>query len=221
MERDGEEVRPAAFPLERGKVYEGGNLHDLEAGLSAAGDGILYVGDHIYGDILRSKKESAWRTAMIIQELDGEVQAHDSCKEDFVRAEYLEDARDRLEDELRFYHARFKELSRKIDQARMKPNGSDPVAAEAERLRLKRAIDRVRARLRHVDGELTGIERRVDQRFHAFWGPLLKDENEQSSFGAQVEEYACLYTSRVTNFLLYSPQQYFRSPRDEMAHEIG
>jgi HAD superfamily 5'-nucleotidase-like hydrolase len=227
MERDGEEVRPAAFPLERGKVYEGGNLHDLEAGLSAAGDGILYVGDHIYGDILRSKKESAWRTAMIIQELDGEVQAHDSCREDFVRAEYLEDARDRLEDELRFYHARFKELSRKIDQARMKANGTDPVSlsvsapAEAERLRLKRAIDRVRARLRHVDGELTAIERRVDQRFHTFWGPLLKDENEQSSFGAQVEEYACLYTSRVTNFLLYSPQQYFRSPRDEMAHEIG
>ncbi len=87
IERDGEEVRPAAFPLERGKVYEGGNLHDLEAGLSAAGDGILYVGDHIYGDILRCKKESAWRTAMIIQELDGEVQAHDSCREDFVRAE--------------------------------------------------------------------------------------------------------------------------------------
>jgi HAD superfamily 5'-nucleotidase-like hydrolase len=237
MERDGEEVRPAAFPLERGKVYEGGNLHDLEAGLSAAGDGILYVGDHIYGDILRSKKESAWRTAMIIQELDGEVQAHDSCREDFARADALEDARDRLEDELRFYHSRFKELSRKIDQARARhnghhgpsgpsgPNGVDPAAAaapaEAERLRLKRAIDRVRARLRHVDGELTAIERRIDQRFHAFWGPLLKDENEQSSFGAQVEEYACLYTSRVTNFLLYSPQQYFRSPRDEMAHELG
>jgi hypothetical protein len=237
MERDGEEVRPAAFPLERGKVYEGGNLHDLEAGLSAAGDGILYVGDHIYGDILRSKKESAWRTAMIIQELDGEVQAHDSCREDFARADTLEDARDRLEDELRFYHSRFKELSRKIDQARARhnghhgpsgpsgPNGVDPATAaapaEAERLRLKRAIDRVRARLRHVDGELTAIERRIDQRFHAFWGPLLKDENEQSSFGAQVEEYACLYTSRVTNFLLYSPQQYFRSPRDEMAHELG
>ena len=65
---------PAAFPLERGKIYEGGNLHDLERALGAAGDEILYVGDHIYGDILRSKKESAWRTAMIIQELEGEVQ---------------------------------------------------------------------------------------------------------------------------------------------------
>jgi 5'-nucleotidase len=221
MEREGESLRPATFPIERGKIYEGGNLHDLERALGVSGDQVLYVGDHIYGDILRSKKESAWRTAMIIQELDGEVQAHDSCREDFGRAEQLEDARDRLEDELRFYHGRFKELSRRIDQARMKPNGNDPVEAESERVRIKRAIDRVRARLRYVDGELRAIERRIDQRFQPFWGSLLKEENEQSSFGAQVEEYACLYTSRVSNFLLYSPQQYFRSPRDEMAHEIG
>jgi HAD superfamily 5'-nucleotidase-like hydrolase len=221
MERDGEKLVPAEFPLERGKIYEGGNLVDLERGLDAAGDQVLYVGDHIYGDILRSKKESAWRTAMIIQELEGEVAAHDSCGEDFFRAEQLEEARDRLEDELRFYQARFKDLSRKIDHAHHKPNGFDVTEAEAERLRIKRAIDRVRARLRMVDGELNAIERRIDQRFHPFWGPLLKEENEESSFGSQVEEYACLYTSRVSNFLAYSPQQYFRSPRDEMAHEIG
>ena len=71
-------------PLERGKIYEGGNLRDLERALGVTGDEVLYVGDHIYGDILRSKKESAWRTAMIIQELEGEVLAHDSCREDFA-----------------------------------------------------------------------------------------------------------------------------------------
>jgi hypothetical protein len=93
--------------------------------------------------------------------------------------------------------------------------------AESERLRIKRAIDRVRGRLRHLEAELSAFERRIDQRFHPYWGSLLKEENDQSSFGAQVEEYACLYTSRVSDFLLYSPQQYFRSPRDEMAHELG
>jgi 5'-nucleotidase len=221
VERDGEELRPAGFPLERGKIYEGGNLQELERGLGAVGDQILYVGDHIYGDILRSKKESAWRTAMIIQELEVEVQAHDSCGEDFGRAEQLEDARDRLEDELRFYQTRFKDLARRIDHAHAKPNGFSMAEAEAERSRIKRAIDRVRGRLRLVDAELHAIERHVDHRFHPFWGSLLKEENEQSSFGAQVEEYACVYTSRVSNFLFYSPQQYFRSPRDEMAHELG
>jgi 5'-nucleotidase len=225
MERKGEDLVPAALPLERGTIYEGGNLVDLERALGAAGDEVLYVGDHIYGDILRSKKESAWRTAMIIQELEGEVIAHDSCSEDFARAEELEDARDRLEDELRFYQTRFRELSRRIGhppvQERGSLNGFDPAQAEVERIRVKRAIERVRGRLRHSDTELEAIERRTDQRFHPFWGSLLKDENEESSFGAQVEEYACLYTSRVSNFLFYSPQQYFRSPRDEMAHELG
>jgi 5'-nucleotidase len=223
MERDGERLEPASFPLERGKIYEGGNLHDLERALGAVGDEILYVGDHIYGDILRSKKESSWRTAMIIQELEVEVLAHESCREDFARAEYLEDGRDRLEDELRFYQTRYKELSRRMDQAHgtggQKANGF--AEAEAERVRIKRAIDRVRARLRHLEAELQASERRIDQRFHPYWGSLLKEENEQSSFGAQVEEYACLYTSRVSDFLLYSPQQYYRSPRDEMAHELG
>src|SRR5215472_8523270 len=140
QERVGDQLHPARFPLERGKIYEGGNLHDLERGLGAAGDEVLYVGDHIYGDILRSKKESAWRTAMIIQELETEVLAHESCREDFERAEQLEDARDRLEDELRFYHSRFKELSRTIEHAHAKPNGVNVADAEAERVRIKRAI---------------------------------------------------------------------------------
>ena len=231
MERDGEQLQPAEFPLERGKIYEGGNLQDLERALDVSGDQVLYVGDHIYGDILRSKKESAWRTAMIIQELEGEVLAHDSCRDDFARALQLEDARDRLEDELRFYQNRFKDLSRKIDQAHADPDGapgtrrngvpSTPPAPRRSGSRIKRAIERVRGRLRLVDEEVRAIERHVDLRFHPFWGSLLKEENEESSFGSQVEEYACLYTSRVSNFLLYSPQQYFRSPRDEMAHELG
>ena len=165
---------------------------------------------------------------MIIQELEGEVVAHDSCRDDFARAEQLEDGHDRLEDELRFYQTRFKELTRRLDQLQhghpphsAHTNGVDAADIDAERGRIKRAIERVRGRLRSADSELHAIERRVDHRFHAYWGSLLKEENEESSFGAQVEEYACLYTSRVSNFLLYSPAQFFRSPRDEMAHELG
>jgi HAD superfamily 5'-nucleotidase-like hydrolase len=64
MERSerSDSLKPASFPLMRGKVYEGGNVHDLERAMGALGDEVLYIGDHIYGDILRSKKESAWRT---------------------------------------------------------------------------------------------------------------------------------------------------------------
>jgi 5'-nucleotidase len=214
VERDGESTRPATFPLERGRIYEGGHLQELERALAVSGDEVLYIGDHIYGDILRSKKDSAWRTAMIIQELETEVAAYEDCKEEIARAMLLEDQRDKLEDELRFYQSRFKELSSK------KNGNGNGAAGEAERVRVKRALERVRGLLREADAEQLAIESHTDTRFHPYWGSLLKEGNEQSSFGAQVEEYACLYTSRVSNFLLYSPQQHFRSPRDLMAHEI-
>jgi HAD superfamily 5'-nucleotidase-like hydrolase len=215
------DVRPATFPLERGRVYEGGNLHDLERALGVTGDQVLYVGDHIYGDILRSKKESAWRTAMVIQELETEVLAYEACRQDLARAEELEDVYERLEDDLRYYQQRFKELSRQLDSAKTKPNGVPLAELDAERGRTKRAVERIRGRMRELSAEIEEIETRSDASFHPFWGSLMKERSEQSSFGAQVEEYACLYTSRVSNLLAYSPQQTFRSPRDLMAHEIG
>jgi 5'-nucleotidase len=92
---------------------------------------------------------------------------------------------------------------------------------EADRMRFKRAVERIRGKLRQIEAEVTAMERRIDLRFHPYWGSLLKEGAEQSSFGKQVDDYACLYTSRVSNFLAYSPQQTFRSPRDVMAHEIG
>ncbi len=214
LERDGDHQKPATFPLERGRIYEGGHLHEFERALAVGGDEVLYVGDHIYGDILRSKKDSAWRTAMIIQELETEVAAYEDCKDDIARTVELEDTRDRLEDELRFYQARFKELSSK------KNGNGAAAAAEAERIRVKRAVERVRGLLRQVEAEQVNLEASIDQRFHPYWGSLLKEGNEQSSFGAQVEEYADVYTSRVSNFLFYSPQQHYRSPRDVMAHEL-
>jgi len=228
LERDGDNLRPATYPLERGVIYEGGNLHDLEACLGIGGDRILYVGDHIYGDILRSKKESAWRTAMIIQEMEAEVIAHEMCREEHQKSAELEQRRDELEDQLRYYQQRYKDLTRKIEDAAQalknghtngSSNGSG-ISYEAERSRAKRAVERIRGMLRAVDAEATKLEREIDQRFHPYWGSLLKESIEPSSFGDQVEEFACIYTSRVSNMLAYSPLQYWRSPRDLMPHEL-
>jgi len=219
LERVGTEVVQAVAPLERGRIYEGGNLVDLERFLDVTGDRILYVGDHIYGDILRSKKESAWRTAMIIQEMEAEVLAHESCREEHQKSAELEGRREELEDQLRYHQQRFKDVTRRMEDAGEKGgNGSSPF--EAERSRIKRAVERIRGHLRAVDAEASRIEREIARRFHPYWGSLLKEASETSSFGDQVEEYACIYTSRVSNLLAYSPLQYFRSPRDQMPHEL-
>ena len=53
----------------QGEVYSGGNC-DLFCQLTGAeGPDILYFGDHIYGDVVRSKKTNGWKTFLVIPEL--------------------------------------------------------------------------------------------------------------------------------------------------------
>ncbi|MFO0566003.1 MAG: HAD-IG family 5'-nucleotidase [Polyangiaceae bacterium] len=209
VERDADgSLRPVKSSLERGRVYENGNLADFERLVNVRGSSVLYVGDHIYGDILRSKKETSWRTAMIIQELDQEVAALETCASELARIRELHDQREKIEDELRYYQTHFKELS--------KANNGDV----ADKQRVKRAIDRLRAELRRIDQEHELLHEGVDRTFHPYWGSLLKEENEMSGFGLQVSLYADIYMRKVSNLLSYSPQQFFRSPHDLMPHEL-
>lgn len=50
----------------------------------SAGDRLLYVGDHMYADILRSKLTLGWRTCLIVPELTGEILAHKRHKAERV-----------------------------------------------------------------------------------------------------------------------------------------
>ncbi|MEZ4225294.1 MAG: HAD-IG family 5'-nucleotidase [Polyangiaceae bacterium] len=212
MERDDSVLRQVKT-LERGRLYEGGNLRDFERLTGVLGSSVLYVGDHIYGDILRSKKESSWRTLFILQELDAELRAQDACLTEMTRVRELYEIRDKLEDELRFYQARFKDLSRQS-------NGAGALDVGADRVRVKKAIERIRSEMRRADHEHAGLIERVDDAFHPYWGSLLKEEHEMSSFGLQVNLYADIYARRVSCLGSYSPTQFFRSPHDLMPHEI-
>ncbi|MCX7959101.1 MAG: HAD-IG family 5'-nucleotidase, partial [Deltaproteobacteria bacterium] len=60
----------------------------------------------------------------------------------------------------------------------------------------------------------------ISEKFNLRWGSLLREENELSKFGAQVEDYACVYTSRVSNFFNISPEQYLVSPPKLLPHEL-
>ena len=41
--------------------------------IGAKGKDVLYVGDHIFGDVVKSKKIKGWRTFLIVPELNEEV----------------------------------------------------------------------------------------------------------------------------------------------------
>jgi len=60
-------------PLEPG-IYQGGGAEHFEKSIGAHGEDILYIGDHIYGDIVRLKKDCRWRTGLVIDELKSEIE---------------------------------------------------------------------------------------------------------------------------------------------------
>lgn len=189
----GDDGKPSTQPaddLKRGRLYEGGNFVDLARLTGMVGEDVIYVGDHIYGDILRSKVHTHWRTAMVVQEMEREldqIQAHEGS---IHQLDVLEEERVQLNLEL---------TARALDGDRARE---------------------LRSEVRELGKKIVDQQRHVADAFNPSWGMLFRDRTELSAFGAQVENYACVYTSRVSNFRLYSPLWYFRSPRDRMAHEL-
>jgi HAD superfamily 5'-nucleotidase-like hydrolase len=175
--------------LKRGVIYSGGNLDTIKSLTGMRGDEVLYVGDHIYGDIMRSKRDTMWRTAMVVQELESElsqIQAMGSEVDDL----------EALEDEL---------FQINLVRAAQKVEGKE------DRTLVQKA--------KSITKSITRLERDLSQSFNPIWGAMFRDRSELSAFGGQVQSYACLYTSRVTNLKRYSPLWYFRTPRQRMPHE--
>jgi hypothetical protein len=92
---------------------------------------------------------------------------------------------------------------------------------EAERVRLKRELEALRAALRDANARVAGLQTSVESGYNPYWGLTFKEGSENSRIGEQIEDYACVYTSRASNFVFYSPMQYFRVLRQVMPHEAA
>jgi 5'-nucleotidase len=226
-ERPFVELDQAGMPLERkvdgafvrGRIYSGGNVRDFEERVRARGTEVLYIGDHIYGDMLRPRKSSAWLTAMVLQELEDEVEVHDRVTPDLQRLDDLERQLRHLDAELSDKQMVLRSLQRRDSTAPDAGDGlGDTDLATAKRA-AKEALDLLRKQLRATMDEHGELELTLDRAYNPHWGPLFREGHEISKFGEQVEAYACVYTSRVSNFRNYSPSRHFRGPRDRMPHE--
>ncbi|XP_014261029.1 cytosolic purine 5'-nucleotidase isoform X2 [Cimex lectularius] len=68
-------------PLQKEQVYSGGSCDVFTKLIGAKGKDVLYIGDHIFGDILKSKKIRGWRTFLIVPELVQELHVWtDKCQ---------------------------------------------------------------------------------------------------------------------------------------------
>ena len=211
---DGTIAKAPPESLERGKIYEGGNLFDFERMTGFAGERVLYVGDHIYGDIIRNRKASQWRTCFVVQELEREIEYIDAHAEAVLRLNELDHLRTRLDDMINHHKLLLNALDRRLERG-----GPLPADLEARRQREKQDLEKLRRAFKATLLEGAELEARFETGANAYWGLVFKEGNENSRFGEQVQDYADLYTSRVANFLYYSPMQVFRSPRATMPHE--
>jgi hypothetical protein len=190
---------------------------ELERLVGIGGDRVLYVGDHIYGDILRSKKSSLWRTCMVVPEMEAEIAWLEQRHAEMEEMARLEELRMRLDDELAARKSALNALDRRLDRRDTPADARERI--ESERREVKRELELLRRAHRDADFRMEELQRVVEEGFNRYWGLMFKEGSENSRFGEQIEDYACLYTSRVSNFLFYSPMQYFRSHRAAMPHE--
>jgi 5'-nucleotidase len=73
------------------RVYSGGNCEVFSKLIGSHGKDVLYVGDHIHGDIIKSKKERAWHTFLIVPELQRELFIWHEKRDVYAQIEILSD----------------------------------------------------------------------------------------------------------------------------------
>ena len=201
-------LRPLVGPLQRGGLYLGGSAGQVERDLGVSGDEILYVGDHMFGDVHVSKRTLSWRTALVLRELEAEVAALEAFRDTDARLQALMEAKEGLEGEL--------SRTRLALQRRRAGYGPAPEAAAGD---LDGRVQALRSRLVALDGEIAPLAQAGTELVNPRWGLLTRAGNDKSHLTRQIERYADIYTSRVSNFLHATPFAYFRSPRGSLPHD--
>ena len=201
-------LRPLVGPLKAGGAYMGGSAAQVERDLGIQGDEILYVGDHMFGDVHVSKSVLRWRTALILRELENEVAALES----FAGAE--RHIAEKMDDKERL-EAQFSQARLSLQRLRGQ-YGPQPAESLAE---LENRLQDLRVRLQPLDGEIAPLAKAATELTNSRWGLLTRAGNDKSHLARQVERYADVYTSRVSNFLHATPYVYLRSPRGSLPHD--
>jgi HAD superfamily 5'-nucleotidase-like hydrolase len=221
LDRAGNPIGARKQEVQRGKIYQGGNQIGLQTSLGGFADEVLYVGDHIYGDIVKSKKSSGWRTALIVQELHNELRVRRARDMTLYEIESLHKLRSQLAEAITANRYLSRILGR-WTKDNLIAVGADATQAERmldeTRSRVRRRLDRLRTYERETLDTLGRRRTEVDEAFNPYWGSSFAERHDTSRFGAQVEGYACIYTSRVSNFLYVSPAKYFVSPHGSLPH---
>lgn len=203
-------LQPSPAGITKPGCYLGGNASQVERYLKVSGDDILYVGDHIYGDVHQSKRVRRWRTALIVRELEPELAAQDVFR---VRQRELSQMMtEKIEKEYEFSQIRL--MLQRLERGYHAPK-------DTQSAQLRAAMTQLRAKLIALDSEIAVFAREAGTLHNDRWGLIMRTGNDKSHMARQIERHADVYTSRVSNFLFETPFVYLRSPRGSLPHDPG
>ena len=180
-------------------IYQGGYAGRLQKDLGLEGDEILYLGDHIYGDVVSIKKTFNWRTALVLDPLFEEIEA--IKKSAPIQAE--------IDNQMFVKEA----LETKLTNRDIRKHEYHEEVPKEELNALFAEVDKVNTTI----SELLEQHRKF---FNPYWGEMMRAGLEESRFADQVEKYACIYMTKVSDLIEYSPRTYFRPQRRILPHEL-
>ncbi len=190
------------------KIYLGGNAMMVETAIGSQGSDILFVGDHTYSDVQASKSVLRWRTALIMREIEKELQCQYSFRDEQNKLSHLMKQKEVIE--LKISHI-------KTQLMRLKAGyGGKMVGTESQFMGQMKALQK---ELASLDEEITPIAIKSGELYNSEWGSLMRTGNDKSYLARQVERHADIYTSRVSNFIFQTPYGFIRSDRGTLPHD--
>ena len=180
-------------------IYQGGCAELFEKSLGLSGEDILYIGDHIYGDIVRLKKDCNWRTALVVEELGNEIKKMQKVKP--------------WQDEIRKLMEQKQPLEEKLVQ--LISSGIEDCIDNTN------SINKIQEAIEKIDNRISSLIEKSKIAFNPVWGEIMRAGNEESYFANQVDRFADIYMAKLSDLLSISPRYYFRSPRRPLTHEVA
>ncbi len=201
-------LEPCIKGIDGKGIYFGGNASHVEEYLQLSGDEILYVGDHIFTDVHVTKNMLRWRTALVLRELESDLAGLVRFEPQHQQLTKLMAAKEDLETEL--YRLRLDAQRKRVGY------GPQPQASAKD---IESRISTLRGEIAKLDEAISPIAQASGSIGNERWGPLMRAGNDKSHLARQVERYADIYMSRVSNFVSLTPFKYLRASRGSLPHD--
>jgi hypothetical protein len=209
-----------ANKLEKHHVYHSGNAKLFQKLTGLKGDEILYLGDHIYTDIIRSKELFNWRTLLIVEEMTSELPKLEEVSDLTERINHLLHLLEMEDEKAQIMRSRIDIIKKQLVRTEVQNDKKKLISLQKNQSELQDKLVIKEKDLLELHENIKNQISERDQKFHPVWGELMRSGWEKSRFAKQVEDYACLYTGCVSNLRFYSPFKKFTSFRDVMPHDL-